>query len=950
VRSSRTRRTLSPPRRRWIGTVAPAPALCDRREVPEATSEPGARIVGREAELAALGEFVAGEGAPRGLVLTGDPGIGKTALWEAGIELARRSGLRVLATRASCAETMLSFAALIDLLDDVALDELAAVPGPQRHALEVALFRAEPTGGPPGEAAIGVGLLNTLRALAAHEPLLVAIDDVQWLDSASDEALAFAARRLEEQPVRFLLATRSGSASLLERAHGPTGVQRVEVAPLSLGATQLLLAERLELRLSRHAVRRVVQATLGNPLFALELGRLLAEREPLDPGEDVPLPDTVDELLGTRVAALPAPARRIVLAVALSGDVRLSQVAELATEEGLDEAVDAGVLLLDGDRVRPANPLFATAAKQAVRRDERRELHLVLSSLAADEESRALHLALATDDPEPEVADGVAAAAAAAAARGAREEAVVLGDHALRLTPHGSADRSERVLALGAYLLAAGEAERATKLLTRELATLPPGAPRARALLLLTEGTVTTNDEIRSHLHEALRESAGDARLHAAVVAEIAANDAVARVERLAEAETGAQEAVKTGRRAGADLERSGLYALAWARVLRGHAIDDVCDRYREVSDDAPYLVGSPERMAALRLVWRGDFAGARAALTGLRSVADERGEPVSYALQRLHLCELELRTGAWDDAERLLDEWQRDGELLTWPCDERCRALLAAGRGLVEEAERWAGAAIDQARRTGIAWDLLEASRARGIGALLTGDLVLAGESLGAVWEHLEREGVEEIGAFPVAPDLVEALTDLGELDEARTVTDRQRRLSEQQDHPWGLITTRRCAALVRLATPDDREEEAAAAELEEVADAYAAVGLRFDQPRTRLALGKAQRRGRRWGAARATLERAAVEFDELGSPGWAERARAELARVGGRPRRSSGELTPAEQHVAGLVAEGLTNREIGRRLSMSSRTVEVHLKHAYAKLGVRSRSQLARRLSARA
>src|SRR4029453_4660316 len=188
-------------------------------------------------------------------------------------------------------------------------------PPPQRRALEVALLRVEPAGDAPPDAAVALGFPSALRPRAAHGPLPLAVDDVQWLDAASAEALEFAIPRLVDHPVRFLFAKRARSRSFLERAHGPKGLQRLEVGPLSFGATQRLLAERLGLSLPRHALRRVLDATLGNPLFALELGRALGTRGTLAIGEDVPLPHVIEEVLGTRVAGLPAGVRRVLLAV-----------------------------------------------------------------------------------------------------------------------------------------------------------------------------------------------------------------------------------------------------------------------------------------------------------------------------------------------------------------------------------------------------------------------------------------------------------------------------------------------------------------------------------------------------------------------------------------------------------------------------------------------------------
>ena len=911
------------------------------------TAERGGQIVGREAELTALDAFLRTEGSPRAFVLTGQPGIGKTALWEAGVGLARERGVRVLSARGSGAETLLSSAALVDLLDGVGRDELAGLPPPQLHALEVTLFRAEPAGAPPEAHAIAIGLLNALRALAAREPLLVAVDDLQWLDRASADALAFAARRLDGEAVAFLLARRPGPPSPLERALEGRPLERVEVAHLSFGATRRVLAERLGLSLPRNVLRRVFETTLGNPLFAIEVGRTLAARGTPALNDDLPVPDEVEDLLGLRVAQLTDGVRRLLLALALQADLRVSQLTALADTAALDEAVEAGVVVLDGDRARPAHPLFATTARSRARPAERRELHLALARLAADEESRALHLALAAPGPDEQLAGAAAVAAAAAAARGGRRDAVVLAEHALRLTPPASVARTDRLLGLGAYLVEAGEPQRLTDLLSPALGSLPSGPPRARALLLLTAGAASSNDEIRAYLADALVESAGDAALRESIRVQIAENETVIGVERIREAEAVALEALAVAPHADARLERLALYALGWARALRGRPIDDVCQRFRAASDAAFSVTGSPERVAGQRLLWRGELEEARAVLTSLLRLADERGEAYSYVLQRLHMCQLELRCGNWAPVARLLDEWAESSERVMWSMYERCRALLAAGRGFPEEAERWAAEALAGAQAAGNQWDRLEALRARGISALLRREPEQAAESLREVWEHTRREGVDEPGAFPVAPDLVEALVELGQLDEAREVTDRLRTLSEEQEHPWGLATAKRCDALVRLASgPDD----AATSDLAEAADAYGTLGLRFERPRTLLALGHAQRRLRKWAAARAALDQAAAELDALGSPGWADEARAERARLGGRRPRTDGGLTPAERRVVELAVDGLANKEIARSLFVSVRTVEVHLKNAYAKLGVRSRTQLARRLSERA
>jgi DNA-binding CsgD family transcriptional regulator len=915
-------------------------------DVIERARQPVSHVVGRESELSALLTMIEADATSGALLLTGEPGIGKTTLWEAGLDAARGRGLRVLSARPSDAEARLGFAALTDLLHDVSDDVLERLPGPQRHALEVALVRAEPTVS-QSEHALALGLLNALRALANDEPLLVAIDDVQWLDSPSADALVFTARRLEDSAVAFLLARRPGSASALERTLERRGMTRIEVGPLSLGATRRLLAERLDWSPPRSVLRRIHDSTLGNPLFLLELGRSLAEHGPLGVSEDIPVPDRVDDLLGTRIEGLRDPVRKVLLALALSGDLQASQLADVAGAAAVDEAMNAGLLLVDGDRVRPSHPLLAAAAKQRSRPRDRRDLHLALAGAVADDDLRALHLALATEHPDAELAATVASAAARAGERGARHEAVKLAEQGLRLTPPGAPERGDRLLTLSECLLAIGERRRAADLLSPELGSLPPGNERGRAYLVMSVAAAASNEDIRRHLERALAESADSSPLRAAVLAELSMNDAVIRVEQLPRAEAWALEALNAARHAEPDLQRHVRYALCWVRALRGRPIDDVVERFHRLSDAAYYVVGSPERVAGQRLVWRGDVGRAREILTRLRSIADEQGEPLSYALQRLHVCELELRVGNAGAAARLLDEWAEsaDDDLLIWPMYERCRALLAACRGIPAEAEQWAAKAIAGAAATGVRWDELEALRARGIADLLAREPARAVESLRPVWEHIQREGVEDPGTFPVAPDLVEALLELDAYDEAQTVTDRLRELAERQEHPWGLATATRCGALVRLASQADDEEAGAA--LVQAAVAYEGLGLHFDRARSLLGLGRAQRRLRKWGAARHSLEQAVAAFEEIGSVGWAEKARSELARVGARRPPPPGELTKAERRVAELAVDGLANKEIARDLFVSVKTVESHLSHVYAKLGIRSRAQLARRLS---
>jgi DNA-binding CsgD family transcriptional regulator len=906
----------------------------------------GMRIVGREQELAAVDAFLADEHGPQALVLAGQPGIGKTTIWEAGAQRGGARGLRVLGARATESEVQLSFVALSDLLEDVDTASLAAVPPPQLRALETALLRAEPGETPPDSFAVSAGFASALRALSAERPLLVAIDDVPWLDPPSAEALVFAARRLEKYPIRFLLARRPGKQTELERAFGALRLRRVELPPLSLGATRALLADRLGLTLPRRVLRRVFDLSGGNPLFALEVGRLLVERGTPEIGADLPVPELVDDLFGERIAALDRPVRRALLAVSLSGGLARLQLATLVDPLALEDAVASGLLVVDGPRVRVSHPLLAAASSKQSTAEERRELHLNLARAAGDAPLRAQHLALAAETPDAELATSVAEAAAEAISRGAAHDAIELAEQAFRLTPAGASESTERLLDLARYLVIAGEIPRAKGLVEEHVSGVPPGPGRARAYLVLVE-CAETSTEYRTLLERALDECGDDPALRAVALSRKATALAAMEFRDLDEAERLANEAIEIAPAAGREELRSALCALAWVWVMRGRPIDDLAAQFETHPQGASLYERALERVELTRLTVRGELREARVLSGKLRRLAEERGEARSGMMMHHGLIEAELRSGNAAAAEALMapaGEWSafEDPDEIRGPQ----MAMLEAIRGRVEEAERWAAETIERATRTGMVREVMEGRRARGIVALLRRDPRRAAEELRPIWAHACREGIDEPGVWWIAPDLVEALTETGELDEARAVTDRLARLAEEQEHPWGLPGAKRCRALCSFAS--GRYDDEASALLSEAAEAYGELGLGFDQARSLLLLGRFARRHRKRGRARRSLEQAAAILDSLGADGWAEEARAELERVAGRRAAAEGALTPTEERVARLAADGLSNKQIAAQLYVSVSTVEKHLSHAYEKLGVRSRGQLASRVQA--
>ncbi len=368
-------------------------------------------------------------------------------------------------------------------------------------------------------------------------------------------------------------------------------------------------------------------------------------------------------------------------------------------------------------------------------------------------------------------------------------------------------------------------------------------------------------------------------------------------MSQLAQAEAWAREALTLA--TDQSVRRYALWSLAWPLALRGRPLDDLLARSSATTDVSAYLSASPERVAGKRLFWRGELASARELLRSLQALADDRGDLTSYAMVRMHLVEVELRAGELAAAASLLDEWGESSDYETqfrrqFP---RCRALLEVQRGTGEEARRWADETIRLAQAAGSMWDELEARRARGINGLLGLVPDRAVIDLGAVWEHCEREGVLDPGAFPVAPDLVEALSELERLEEAGDVARRLRELAAEQDHPWASAASKRCAGVLELATGGDVERGAAS--LAEASAALDALGCRFDGARCLLALGHAQRRLKQWRGARESLEAAAVSFAALGADGWVAHAgrNSTRRRAPARRERSHAQRAPGER-----------------------------------------------------
>lgn len=913
-------------------------------------STPPVGVFGRERELETVTALVAGSAPPGALVLEGEPGVGKTTLWRAGVEEARRRGIRVLACSPGGSETRLSFAALADLLGD-ALEQVGdQLPTPQRRALEVALLLDDPSGEAAEQRTVSAATLSILRALADREPVLLAIDDIQWLDQASAEALAFAVRRLGDAAVSVFAARRIEPAAseravleaALEHRHGG-GLARIQVGPLSRTALHAAIQNRFRVTFPHGVLERLHETSGGNPFYALELARSLIGRSgPLEPGAALPVPETLQALVRERLGGLPGPVQDLLAVVAALFDPTLETVEASGTGQAIDQAVRAGVLEHDqGGRLRFAHPLLASGAYTRLGPRARRALHGRLAALVEGEE-RARHLALAASGPSAEVAAALHEAARQAAGRGAIGAAAELAEQAMRLTPPDRrGELTERRLEAAGYQMRHGDTEHARAHLEPLLNELPAGPTRAGVLLQLA----------RLHEQEAVRAlelcrqavaEAGPADVRAAEAHQLAAEMSMLSGD-IPSALEHAGLACRLAERAG---ERSILieslgtlchyqtYTGAIEPGLLEHAVE------LERQQARPSNNYSPREILGLRLMYADRLDGARELLEASYTTAVELGDELDRTALLIHLTQLECRAGRLADADRHARECVVSQEQAGWgaPGTRFVAALVGAHLGRVEQARADAeeGAALsaqggNEVFRVLNLWAL-------GFLELSLGDAPAADRHLHSLPESVDAMGYWNPGVRPVYADAIEARIGAGDLAVDSLVDDLEHR-GRALDNPWARATAARCRGLLLAARG---EPDAAVRELERALEEQERSPQPLERGRTLLALGSTLRRAKRRREARESLTRALELFDTIGAPLWAEKAASELARIPGRTR-SSGGLTETERRIAELVAAGLSNKEVASRLFVTVRTVETNLSRVYAKLGVRSRTQLA-------
>ena len=929
----------------------------------ESTIDQGADVVGRDRELTTVREFVLGDGSgPRALVITGAAGIGKTTIWERGVAMVEPS-VHLLRARPAGAEVSLSLSGLGDLLGPLVDTVLSDLPGPQSRALEVALLRAPADEGDAGDPlALPTAVLGALRGLARTGRVLVAIDDLQWLDAASANVLRYALRRLTDGPIRLLLATRSegshGDLLELDRTLSRAQVAVVAVGPLSIDELAPLVRTRLGLSLPRPALVQLHNASGGNPFYALEIARALGseDRVGLATGP-LPLPKSLRAAVQGRLSALSDSALEVVVVAAALARPTIPLLAAVvdgqqALADGLAEAERADIVRLSGDVIGFSHPLLASTIYDSVTALDRRALHTRLGAILVDPEERALHQALGTAGPDPGVAAALEAAARSAQARGAVNAAAHLLERALKLIPASSAPDRRRLLIEAARAGAhAGAVRRAQELLREAVGLSDRGTERAEALYMLAESLYSTDGNrsaVRVH-EEALAEPDVQAHVLADIYRELVWYSLY--TGKPAEARSHGAESIANAEAAGDPVRlMKALDAASHVAFCLGS------EDYSNLMSRAIELEGShrgdvypddwPTTTEAQHMLYRDELGSARLRFLELDQAALEAGDEAGRCTPYYHLALVEFAAGSWrvarqyaDEAYEILFQAERTGELGS---KLFARALVLAHMGDAGGARRLAGEGITIAEQSGAVHAVARNLGVQGFVELSVGDLPAAAERFRLATEIVEPLQFREPGFFRFYPDYAETLVGLGDLAEAERLTTWLAERGRELGRTWAVATDARCQALIH----------AAGGQIDEgVTEAARSVGLleEFGQPfelaRSLLVQGVIQRRANRRRDARQSLSAALEIFANLGAPLWAAKAEAEVARIGGRTAGGD-ELTDTERQVAEHVALGLRNREVAERLYMSVRTVEANLSRVYAKLGVRSRTELAGRL----
>ena len=889
-------------------------------------------LIGRDDELVRLYGLIDGIGRRGGaLIVRGEAGIGKSALLDAAATRAHERDVTVVSATGIPFEARFAFAGLRELLLPFleARDRLAP---PQRRALETAIGLAD--GDAPDPFLVGLAALGLLTEAETKRPLLLLVEDAQWLDGPSVEVLGFVARRLELEPVIVVFAVREGVASAVDE----WGVPELRLEGLDETSSNALL-RLADPDLPDDLRARVLAEAAGNPLALIELPSAAASLDGAAPPEALPLPTRLEQAFAARLAGLDPETRRLLLFAALED----GELPEPASDPAWAPAVAAGLGAVDQGAFRFRHPLIRSAVAQAATSDERREAHAALARALENEPDRAVwHRAAAAAGPDEEVAEALDVAAERARLRGGRDVAVAALERAAEL----SVDRDSQALRLfraGELAFEIGRATDSARLLSAaQQLGLPP---RERALA-----------SFRIESFETTWSGAATIRSFAGIARELAEGghddqalqtlDAVslrAHWEHL-DRETRRDVAQIVDQLATAPDDPARLATLALFDPVGQGA--EIVRRVKQMAPlDLPDPYGQLQVGQAAAAVWADNLAlpFLRAASAGYR--ADGRlthlvASLVAEAWAELRAGAVRVAITAAAECVQLAQETRQVRYVAVGQLAEAIAAVETGGGDL---AEQLIGAAEAMLLPLG-------ANPLLALVALARGRQALAHERFAEAYVQLLRISDPNDAAYH---QFVGGWM-LADFADAARQGDGDREVVDEFLREWEAVATATSAphlvvqlGYAKAVLADDEDAEP----LFESALSAGAEGWPSYAARAQLAYGTWLRRQHRMADSRAPLREAAQSFDALGLLRLAERARRELRASGETPRKRVPEawaqLTPQELQIAELAAEGLSNREIGERLYLSHRTVGSHLYRLFPKLGVTSRTQLRGALS---
>jgi len=880
-----------------------------------------ARVIGRADERAGIDAFLDSVAlGPATLVVRGESGIGKSTLWECALGAAADRGFAVFWVRAVRAPYG----------EQVGLDDLF---GHDDSADEAARTSSVPSFDR------GRRTRDLLRRLSADRPVLVGVDDQQWLDAGSANALRFAFDRLTDERVGVIVTTSGAPSDAVVVVDGRHAAQ-LELGPLPVEVLRQVLARSLP-TVTRPELVRAHQVSNGNPTAALQLIRSWARERQGGPAV------TEDHALAQEIRSLPADAAAVVRALAVAGPSPVGVVAAAADVADFDraarEAVDAGVVRIADDlTMRFTHTLYATAVRASMNPLDRSAIHGRLAGVVSSPETAARHLASATLLPDETVAGRLEQEAERCAQRGLSDEAAELAAHSARLTPPDLDDAAaRRGLREVEYRAAAGETARAMALAERWVARLGPGRRRAEAMTLRVFLDFADSERF---LRQALEDVAGDPGFRARTLDLLGWQLGLYR-GRLADGIAACTTALALSRALG-DVETTCVAeaTLAEERTLRGQPSEELFDdAVRLTADLRPFPLGRwPRVFRARASLWAGQLDVARREFLRMQKEAVLLGSEFQRPYRLCDLALVAVHAGDLDGAIGTAEEGiaaARDAgneHAVIWLAHPL--GLAAALQGSPDRAE-WAaellvdwGETNDEPPRRTMAHEI------RGNLAAGTGDWPLALSHFTAMADQLDAMGYAHPGARPGLPRAIEAAAMVGDRELCEQLTERLREQARPLRAP--LVDAHVAAALGQLALLAG-SGDGAVQWLDQAVAGYAQCGYRFDAARAGLALARACLRCGRRTRARAGAQAARAAFVDAGAaPGWVAEADELLRRAGATGGGSS--LTGTESQISALVAAGRSNREIAGELFISVSTVEAHLTRIYRKLGLRRRTEL--------